>query len=134
MTIQLTRNELKVEGDLQITGSKSESNRALILQALFPAIELENLSNSDDTIVLRKALNSKKKSIDIHHAGTAMRFLTAYYASREGAEVTLSGSDRMHERPIKLLVDALQSLGAEITYLEKEGYPPLRIKGKKLSG
>jgi len=117
---------------IEVTGSKSESNRLLILQALYKNISLKNLSESDDTQVMRKALSSSAKTIDIHHAGTAMRFLTAYYAAQEGSEVLLTGSERMQERPIGILVDALRSLGAEIKYEKNEGFPPLRIKGKKL--
>jgi 3-phosphoshikimate 1-carboxyvinyltransferase len=123
---------------LQITGSKSETNRLLLLKALYPNIKLENASNSDDSKVMIKALefpNPKSHSpqlIDIHHAGTAMRFLTAYYAIQEGKEVVLTGSSRMKERPIKILVDALNQLGAEITYEENEGFPPIKIKGKKI--
>jgi 3-phosphoshikimate 1-carboxyvinyltransferase len=119
---------------IAVTGSKSESNRLLLLQALYPNITIENLSNSDDTLVLKKALRSVTSTIDIHHAGTAMRFLTAYYASKDGANVILSGSERMHQRPIEILVNALRDLGANIEYLAQEGYPPLRICGKKLEG
>src|SRR5690606_6354580 len=89
--------------------------------------------NSEDTRLLQEALNSNKKTIDIHHAGTAMRFLTAYYAAQKGKEVIITGSSRMKERPIKILVDALKSLGAAITYLENEGFPPLKIKGNNLT-
>ena len=133
MNIQLSRTGNFLEGELEITGSKSESNRMLILQALYPQVTLENLSNSDDTRVLQQALKNHKGIIDIHHAGTAMRFLTAYYASLPGSDVTLTGSERMKQRPVKLLVDALKTLGADISYLENEGFPPLKIKGKKLT-
>ena len=132
MNFRLNHTSKDLIGDIQITGSKSESNRALILQALYPTISLSNLSNSDDTVVLQKALSVKEGTVDIHHAGTAMRFLTAYLASQEGVEVVLTGSSRMQERPIKLLVNALKDLGADISYLEKEGFPPLKITGKKL--
>lgn len=132
MNFRLNHTSKDIIGDIQITGSKSESNRALILQALYPTISLSNLSNSDDTVVLQKALSVKEGTVDIHHAGTAMRFLTAYLASQEGVEVVLTGSSRMQERPIKLLVNALKDLGADISYLEKEGFPPLKITGKKL--
>lgn len=131
MNIQLSNTQNTLQGDLEITGSKSESNRMLILQAQFPNINLENLSNSDDTKVLQKALGTQKGTVDIHHAGTAMRFLTAYYAALPGSDVILTGSGRMKERPVKLLVDALRSLGANIVYLENEGFPPLKITGKK---
>ncbi len=133
MDIQLSFSSEALTGDVMITGSKSESNRLLILQALFPQISISNLSNSDDTRVLQKALSSTEEEIDVHHAGTAMRFLTAYFASREGKEVILTGSDRMQERPIKVLVHALRQLGADISYLKNEGFPPLKIKGKKLT-
>ena len=119
--------------NIQITGSKSESNRLLLLQALYPNISIENLSNSDDADVMRKGLKISEGVIDIHHAGTAMRFLTGYYASQEGKTVTLTGSQRMTERPVKILVDALLTLGAEIEYVNAVGYPPLRISGKKLT-
>ncbi|WP_293896127.1 3-phosphoshikimate 1-carboxyvinyltransferase [Flavobacterium sp.] len=118
---------------IAITGSKSETNRLLLLQALYPNLILENTSNSDDSEVMMKALQSNETLIDIHHAGTAMRFLTAYFAIQENREVVLTGSSRMKERPIKILVDALRQLGAEISYEENEGFPPIRIKGKKIT-
>jgi len=118
---------------LQITGSKSETNRVLLLQALYPGITVINVSESDDSAAMRKALAGNDAIVDIHHAGTAMRFLTAYYAIKEGKEVMLTGSTRMKERPIGVLADALRSLGADIQYLENDGYPPLKIKGKKLT-
>ncbi|NEV93240.1 3-phosphoshikimate 1-carboxyvinyltransferase [Psychroflexus sp. YR1-1] len=119
----------------EITGSKSISNRYLILNALFPNLELKGLSNSDDTRVLQKALAKplqESKEIDIHHAGTAMRFLTAYVSAIPGAEVILTGSERMQERPIGILVEALRDLGASIAYVKNEGFPPLKITGKSL--
>ncbi|NHF60913.1 3-phosphoshikimate 1-carboxyvinyltransferase [Flavobacteriaceae bacterium TP-CH-4] len=122
----------KLYSKIQITGSKSESNRLLLLQALYPNVEINNLSNSDDSQVMQQGLKIHDGVVDIHHAGTAMRFLTAYFASQEGKEVTLTGSQRMTERPIKVLVEALKSLGAAISYEREEGYPPIRIKGKKL--
>ncbi len=115
-----------------ISGSKSESNRMLILKELFPSIVIKNLSNSKDTNVLENALNSKNTVINIGHAGTAMRFLTAYFSCVEGREVVLTGSERMQERPIKILVDALSELGATISYVKKEGFPPIKIKGKEI--
>ena len=122
-----------VTKEIKISGSKSESNRMLILRQWYPNLSLENLSDSDDTIHLQEALSSTKKVIDIGHAGTAMRFLTAYYAGLEGKEVTLTGSERMQNRPIKILVDALMSLGAQIEYINEEGYPPLKIIGKNIT-
>jgi 3-phosphoshikimate 1-carboxyvinyltransferase len=115
-----------------ITGSKSESNRLLLLQALYPELQIENISNSDDSEVMQKALKSTSNLIDVSHAGTAMRFLTAFFATQEGREVTITGSPRMKERPIQVLVEALNSLGADISYIETEGCPPLKIKGKSL--
>ncbi len=134
MDIQLLKSSInKGQSEVSITGSKSESNRLLLLQALYPEIEINNLSNSDDSVLMQKALESEDNIIDIHHAGTAMRFLTAYFSTQVGREVILTGSKRMKERPIKILVDALKDLGAEIYYTENEGYPPLRIKGKRLT-
>jgi 3-phosphoshikimate 1-carboxyvinyltransferase len=141
------KGELAKQSKIKITGSKSETNRLLLLQALFPNIALENTSNSDDSEVMQKALapnsqlptpnfqlpSSNSQLIDIHHAGTAMRFLTAYFAVNEGREVVLTGSPRMKERPIKVLVEALQQLGAQIAYENEEGYPPIRIKGQKIT-
>jgi 3-phosphoshikimate 1-carboxyvinyltransferase len=132
MNLKIYKSAPGLRGELQLTGSKSESNRLLILRALYPSIEIENLSNSDDTQYLEKALASQQEVVDIHHAGTAMRFLTAYFAAKKGREVVLTGSKRMQERPIKMLVDALRSIGADISYEKEEGYPPLRIKGKDL--
>lgn len=118
---------------LQITGSKSEANRLLILQALYPGITIKNLSNSDDSQVMQQAIASTVEEVDIHHAGTAMRFLTSYFATREGRKTLLTGSARMHQRPIKILVDALRDLGADITYEKEDGYPPILLNGKKLT-
>ena len=121
-------------GSLNITGSKSETNRLLLLQALYPGLTIENRSNSDDSVAMNHALTTDSSLIDIHHAGTAMRFLTAFFATQEGREIVLTGSSRMQERPIGVLVDALRRLGAQIAYEKKEGYPPLRISGKALKG
>lgn len=132
MNISLKKPSIAKESSVKITGSKSESNRLLLLQALYPSIEILNVSNSDDSKLMQKALKSKSNTIDIHHAGTAMRFLTAYFSLQKGREVELTGSARMQERPIKILVDALRELGAEISYLKTEGFPPLKIKGKIL--
>lgn len=132
MNLQLNTTTTDLEAEITISGSKSESNRLLILQQLYPNLHIENLSDSDDTHHLQNALSSKNEIADIGHAGTAMRFLTAFFASQRGITKILQGSDRMHNRPIEVLVDALRSLGADITYLKKEGYPPLKIVGKKL--
>ena len=133
MDLKLAQYSNPLEGSIQITGSKSESNRLLILQQFFKNLKIENLGNSDDAQYMQKALASEVEVVDISHAGTAMRFLTSYFSVFEGRETILTGSKRMKERPIKILVEALQSLGAEISYVENEGYPPIKIKGKKLS-
>ncbi|MDO6802572.1 3-phosphoshikimate 1-carboxyvinyltransferase [Wenyingzhuangia sp. 1_MG-2023] len=122
-----------VDDSFQITGSKSESNRLLILQALYPSIEISNLSNSDDSNLMLNALNSSETEINIGHAGTSMRFLTSYFAVKQNSEIILTGSPRMKERPIKILVDALRALGAKIEYVENEGFPPLKITGTELT-
>lgn len=133
MNLLLSSNQHNIHQHITITGSKSESNRALLLQALYPTISIENLSNSDDSQVMKKGLQVYNGTVDIHHAGTAMRFLTAFFATQEGRDVVLTGSQRMTERPIKILVDALGQLGANITYEKNDGYPPLKIKGKKIT-
>ncbi|WP_185856380.1 3-phosphoshikimate 1-carboxyvinyltransferase [Blattabacterium cuenoti] len=140
MSSYITIRKLKKNylcGAISITGSKSISNRLLILKAIYPDdIHIENLSNCQDTEVLNKSLNSIQTSnvFNIHHAGTAMRFLTSYFSIQEGKEVILTGSNRMKERPISGLVDALKKLGSEIYYLEKVGFPPIKIIGKKILG
>lgn len=130
---KLEKSTLKENQTLQISGSKSISNRLLILESLFNDIQIGNLSNSQDTQLLKKALSENTETVDIHHAGTAMRFLTSYYAIREGKTTVLTGSQRMKERPIGKLVTALQQLGVEIQYLENEGFPPLKITGRKIT-
>lgn len=139
MNLLLKNKALHLNSEIKITGSKSETNRLLLLQALYPNISLENTSNSDDSEVMSAALSTNhqspttaNKTIDIHHAGTAMRFLTAYFAFQENRIITLTGSSRMKERPIKILVEALQQLGAKIDYIENEGFPPIKIAGQKL--
>lgn len=126
--------DLKLFQEILISGSKSESNRLLLLQALYPQIQIENLSNSDDSRLMQAGLQSCENTVDIHHAGTAMRFLTAYFSGKPEKETILTGSGRMKERPVQLLVEALEQLGAEISYLEKPGCPPIRIRGKQLTG
>lgn len=133
MQIQLKQSKINSFSELKITGSKSESNRVLLLQALFEGLEIKNVSNSDDSQLMQKALKTDASVVDIHHAGTAMRFLTAYYATRLGKTTKLTGSSRMQERPIKILVDALNALGASISYTKNDGYPPLLIDGKTLT-
>ena len=132
-TIQISGSSLSANFSIELTGSKSETNRLLLLAALYPNLTLLNDSNAHDVSVMKKALQLNSGTVDIHHAGTAMRFLTAYFSVTEGAEVLLTGSDRMKQRPIALLVDALRALGATIEYRGEEGYPPLHIKGAILS-
>ncbi len=132
--IRINHPTKKVIGRISIPGSKSESNRLLILKALyFPKLQVSGLSDSRDTQYIQKALTERSSTVDVGDAGTAMRFLTAYLAL-SGREYILTGSSRMKERPIGILVDALNRLGANITYLEKEGYPPLQIRQGNLSG
>ncbi|RTY82842.1 3-phosphoshikimate 1-carboxyvinyltransferase [Flavobacterium sp. GSP27] len=133
MNLLLQTSQSNLQAQIAVTGSKSETNRLLLLQALFPNITLANTSNSDDSEVMQKALLGNEEIVDIHHAGTAMRFLTAYFAVNESREVVLTGSQRMTERPIKVLVEALEQLGAKITYEKEPGYPPIRIKGQKIT-
>lgn len=139
MKIFLQQSTINKQSSIKITGSKSETNRLLLLQALYPNILLENISKSDDSDVMVEILKACQLSTDdsqpinIHHAGTAMRFLTAFFAIQENKEVILTGSSRMKERPIKILVEALKQLEAEITYEENEGFPPLKIKGHKIT-
>ena len=123
-----------VKDRIYIPSSKSISNRLLIIRALAHSVApLHNLSESDDTELLSKALDSESDVKDVGHAGTAMRFLTAYFSTQPG-EYTLTGSERMKQRPVGPLVDALKQLGAHIEYLENKGCPPLRIKGGGLKG
>lgn len=126
--------EAPIRTCVQLPASKSISNRALILNALsYSPYEVENLSDCDDTRLMVEALTSNGRDFDVGAAGTTMRFLTAFLSKIVG-EWTLTGSERMKNRPIKVLVDALNKLGARIEYMEKEGYPPLRIYGSALQG
>ncbi|HMZ33937.1 MAG TPA: 3-phosphoshikimate 1-carboxyvinyltransferase [Chitinophagales bacterium] len=124
-----------IQGEVQLNGSKSISNRVLIIDALCNhQLQLENISNADDTVFLQQILQSNDAVLDAGAGGTTFRFLTAYLSTQEGREVVLTGSERMQQRPIKILVDALLQLGADISYVNNEGFPPLRIRGKKLKG
>lgn len=116
-----------------LPASKSISNRLLIIQALAGTGEISNLSNAEDTTILRTLLNEMPPTFDVGHAGTTFRFLTAFLAINKGEHI-LTGSNRMKHRPIAPLVDALRVLGADIQYLEKEGFPPLKIVGRELEG
>ena len=129
--IQIFPPEGDIETAIELPGSKSISNRLLMIRAISGLpIHFKNLSDSEDTILLAKALgqikDKKSATLDINHAGTNMRFLTAYLAVKEG-EWIITGSQRMKQRPISELVNALRELGAEISYLEKDGFPPLKI-------
>ena len=120
---------------VKLPASKSISNRALIIHALSGSQTLpDNLSDCDDTEVIISALEPNPYEINIKAAGTAMRFMTAYLSTREGEEHVLTGTERMKHRPIRILVDALRSLGADISYVGEEGFPPLRIRGRRLEG
>lgn len=134
MKYLVTAPDDHIRASIQLPASKSISNRALILNALsYSPYPVQNIARCDDTDVMVKALNSNSCDFDIKAAGTAMRFLTAFLSKIVG-EWTITGTERMKNRPIKLLVDALNSLGARIEYIEKEGYPPLRIFGSALQG
>lgn len=124
-----------IETEINLPLSKSETNRALIMQALTPgATPMGAIAECDDTQVLIDALGSDFDTINIGDCGTAMRFLSGYFAAKEGRTVTLDGSDRMRTRPIGPLVDALRQCGANIEYVGTEGFPPLLIHGKQLKG
>lgn len=138
MIYKIAKPKKEIKGTIAVPASKSESNRLLIIKSLCKEpFEIKNLSDSEDTKALQKILISEnKKSETVHdvgNAGTTMRFLTAYFATQPGVR-TLTGSDRMKQRPIKILVDALRQFGAKITYTEKEGFAPLKIEGTKLKG
>ena len=124
----------QIKATIQLPASKSISNRALIIHALSKGDDvLSNLSDCDDTQVMIKALTEGNEVIDILAAGTAMRFLTAYLSSTPGIH-TITGTERMQQRPIQILVNALRELGAHIEYVRNEGFPPLRIEGRELTG
>jgi 3-phosphoshikimate 1-carboxyvinyltransferase len=134
MKYQVTANRNIIKGQINLPASKSISNRVLIINALcYNPYPVKNLSDSDDTRVLQEALFSNQNKFDIGHAGTAMRFLTAFLSKIVG-EWEITGSERMKQRPIKILVDALNKLGARIEYMENEGCPPLKIFGSHLKG
>lgn len=139
MDIRLRYRSDIVASPIELPSSKSIANRALVINALseYPA-EIGGMSVCDDTQAIVGALEQVSEHsatiVDIGAAGTAMRFLTAYFAALEGVTVTLTGSQRMCRRPIALLVDALRQSGADIAYLGEEGFPPLRIEGKRLRG
>ena len=147
MKYRISHPSKKLTGSINLTASKSESNRALIIQALCSErFEIENLATAEDTVILQKILNSPLCPLnselqtpdsifthDVGDSGTAMRFLTAYFATKTGTYI-LTGSERMKKRPIGILVNALRDLGANIEYMGEEGFPPLKIIGTKLKG
>jgi len=134
MAYKITHPTKKIHSVLNLPFSKSISNRILIIRALCKeSFNIENLSNSDDTKVLQNALQQNETEIYVGHAGTSSRFLTAYLANKKGSYV-LKGSDRLHERPIGILVESLKELGAKIEYLEKPNCLPLKIDGQTLNG
>ena len=131
---QISKEGKNLHGNINISGSKSESNRLLILRAYTYFFNINNLSDSDDTKTMISSLKYDKEEINVGHAGTAMRFLTSYYSSILNSSKILTGSSRMKERPILILVEALNNLGADIEYIDKKGYPPIKINGKLICG
>ena len=131
---QISKEGKNLHGNINISGSKSESNRLLTLRAYTSFFNINNLSDSDDTKIMISSLKSDKEEINIEHAGTAMRFLASYYSSILNSSKILTGSSRMKERPILILVEALNNLGADIEYIDKKGYPPIKINGKLIYG
>ena len=131
---QISKEGKNLHGNINISGSKSESNRLLILRAYTSFFNINNLSDSDDTKTMISSLKYDKEEINVGHAGTAMRFLTSYYSSILNSSKILTGSSRMKERPILILVEALNNLGADIEYIDKKGYPPIKINGKLIYG
>jgi len=135
MNYKISHPTKVVNCEIDLPSSKSISNRLLIIKALCKEkFLIKNLSESDDTILLKNALNSKEKTINVSHAGTSFRFLTSFLSIQKGKKFILNGSDRMKERPIKELVNSLQELGVKIEYLEKEDFPPLKIIGTEIDG
>jgi 3-phosphoshikimate 1-carboxyvinyltransferase len=133
-TVRVSYPTKKVAATIQLPSSKSISNRTLILQAVSEnKIELENISTADDTLIMQKSVLQKSGTVNVKNAGTCMRFLTAYFSSMN-CEIELQCDERMKLRPIKILVDALRDLGADISYLNEDGFPPLKLKGKQLDG
>lgn len=138
-SVKISATKTHIKGQINLPASKSISNRALLLQAINQQLHqsscsITNLSTADDTQILAKALKVKEGKVDIKNAGTCARFLCAYYAATPGVNIELFGEPRMAQRPIKNLVEALRTLGADIVYLETEGQFPLQIKGKQLNG
>lgn len=134
MNLLLTKPDKKIVGEISLPTSKSISNRVLIINALsYSPYTIQNISDCDDSVVMNQVLNSNSNRFNIGHAGTAMRFLTAYLSKIVG-EWHLTGSERMQQRPISILVDALRKMGAQIEYTGNEGFPPIKITGTALKG
>jgi 3-phosphoshikimate 1-carboxyvinyltransferase len=138
MDLKLKFDKTVLKGEVNLSGSKSITNRILLINAIGDLnLNVQNSSTSEDSTLLINALkliqNTNQATLDINHAGTAMRFLTAFLSVTKG-EWILTGSDRMKQRPIKSLVDCLLELGADINYAGEEGFPPLKINGKQLAG
>lgn len=134
-SIELKKKSSIINGTVRVGGSKSESNRLLILRAIFPYyISMENISDSEDTQILHSVILNNNWLIDAQHAGTSMRFFTAYCAIQSGKTFILKGSKRMHERPIGILIEALTKLGSHIKYIKDNGYPPIKVYGQSLHG
>jgi 3-phosphoshikimate 1-carboxyvinyltransferase len=135
LSVSLNQTNFKPDTTIHLTGSKSESNRALIISALSKGkVKINNLSSAADTVTLSTILDSLNQQVNIKEvnvgpAGTAMRFLTAYL-SLKGLPITITGSNRMKQRPIGTLVDALKTLGANLSYLENDDFPPVQIDGE----
>lgn len=133
--LKIKKGPDEIYGQLEISGSKSESNRFLILKNLYlSSLKIKGLSSSNDTQLMINALETKEGIIDVEDAGTAMRFLLAYFSIKAKKPIILKGSARMHQRPIGVLVKELQNLGARIEYMEKENFPPLKILPSELKG
>jgi 3-phosphoshikimate 1-carboxyvinyltransferase len=133
--LSLSHPTQHINGTILLPSSKSISNRVLILKQIVDSgIELLNLSDADDTVLMQLALSKKHGTVNLKNAGTCMRFLTAFFAATQDSEIILLCDERMEKRPIKELVNVLRQLGAEIEYINKEGFPPLKIKGKQLNG
>lgn len=134
--IKLKKNSSIIKGTVYIGGSKSESNRLLIFRAILPyyIYNIRNLSDSEDTHILQRVILNNNWLIDVEHAGTAMRFFTAYCAIQNGKIFIIKGSNRMHHRPIGILIESLRKLGAYIEYIKNKDYPPIKVFGNKLQG
>lgn len=127
MAISLKHSTKNILANIKLTTSKSESNRVLIIHAILNrSFQIQACSLAEDTVILKELLSSTENELNVGHAGTTMRFLTAFFATQQ-RNLILTGSKRMQERPIKILVEALNHIGADITYIDKIGYPPLKI-------